>query len=112
MFLEKDYWFAQQRHKDALAWAEKERLIREILAERRSLRASGRLGAGAPSGAKGRISAALRDRYQRWMARVGARLIRWGNHLQARYADTMIAASAMQQECCGIESRTRPLASQ
>ena len=89
MFFERDYRVAQERRRDTLAWVEKERLI-------------GKTATGRPS---------LQYRYQRGLARLGARLVRWGSHLQARYADTFIAASAMQRDCCGIESSAHPLAS-
>ena len=98
MFLEREYRVAQERRRDTLAWAEKERLILKIRASTRAGRTSLRPFGGL------RISATLRKRYQRWMARLGAQLIRWGSHLQARYADTLIAASA-------IESSTSPLVS-
>jgi hypothetical protein len=83
MFLERNYQVAQERCRDTLAWAEQERLIRKIRADRTS----------------------LRYRYQCWLAWLGARLVRWGSYLQARYADTLIAANA-------IENSTSPLASQ
>ena len=86
MFLEREYKIAQERHKDTMAWVEKGRLIRLAQGPRQS----------------------LVRRYQRWLARLGARMIRWGNRLQARYADTLIAASALQQEC-SIESKTSAL---
>jgi hypothetical protein len=89
MFLDNEYRIAQERRRDRLAWAAKERLIRNTLTRR----------------------SALQVRYQRWLARFGARLVRWGSHLQARYADTF-AASTVRQEYCGIESTARPLASQ
>jgi hypothetical protein len=86
MFLEREYRVAQELRKDRLAQAEKQRLIRLVLDNRPS-----------------------RRRYRRWMARFGAQMVRWGSRLQARYADTLIAASAMHQECCGIESKTSAL---
>ena len=91
MFLEKEYRVAQERRRDTLAWAEKERLVHKIRA-------------GTLRPAKGRTDwLSLQKRYQLWMARLGARLVRWGNRLQARYADTWIAASAIHQERCSIE---------
>ena len=85
MFLEREYRVAQERRKDQLAWAEKQRLIRMVLANQPS-----------------------RRRYRRWMARIGAQMVLWGSRLQARYADTLIAASAMPERC-GIESKTSAL---
>ena len=87
MFLEREYRAAQERRKDTMAWVEKQRLIRLAQGPRRS----------------------LVRRYQRWLAQLGERMVRWGGRLQARYADTLIAASTMQQECCGIESKTSAL---
>jgi hypothetical protein len=86
MFLEREYEVAQERRKDTVAWVEKQRLIRTVQAAHR------------PS----------RRRYQRWLARLGAGMVRWGSRLQARYADTLIAASALHQEC-SIESNTSAL---
>jgi hypothetical protein len=86
MFLEREYKIAQERHKDTMVWIEKRRLIRLAQGPRSS----------------------LVQHYQRWLARLGARMIRWGNRLQARYADTLVAASALQQEC-SIESKTSAL---
>ena len=86
MFLEKEYEYAQARLKDTMAWVEKQRLIRLALANRPS-----------------------RRRFRRWLAQIGAQMVRWGSRLQARYADTLIAASAMQQECCGLDSKTPAL---
>ena len=86
MFLEREYKVAQERHRDTIAWVEKEHLIRLAQGPQQSL-------------ARG---------YQCWLARLGARMIRWGNRLQARYADTLIAASVLQQEC-SIESKTSAL---
>jgi hypothetical protein len=86
MFLEREYEVAQERRKDTMVWVENQRLIRTALANR-------------PSG----------RRYQRWLAQLGAGMVRWGSRLQARYADTLIAASTIQQECRGIESKTSAL---
>jgi len=87
MFLEREYRVAQERRKDTMVWVEKQRLIRRAQGTRRS----------------------LVRRYQRWLAQLGAGMVRWGSRLQARYADALIAASTIGQECCSIESKTSAL---
>jgi hypothetical protein len=86
MFLDREYRVVQERQEDVMTWVEKRRLIRLAQGPRQP----------------------LVQRYQCWLARLGAQMIGWGNRLQARYADTLIAASALQHEC-SIESKTSAL---
>jgi hypothetical protein len=84
-----DILYARERRRDDLAHAKKQRLVRLALSSRPSLSA----------------------RYQRWLARVGTRLVAWGHRLEARYADALAISSAVHQECSGIEGKTSPMAS-
>ncbi len=84
-------WFdilaEQERRRAYVAEAEKERLIRQILSQ----------------------NAPRAKRYQRWLARLGARLVTWGYRLQARY-DRSVAVPALGQERYVAESNTSPCA--
>jgi len=64
MFTERDAMYARELRRDALAAAEKDRLIRQAET------------AHTP----------VRIPYQLWMARLGAKMVAWGQHLEARYA--------------------------
>jgi hypothetical protein len=84
-----DVMVAQQMRKDALARAEKERLVRQAL--------GGRAQGHRPW---------ARERYRLWMAQLGDRLMVWGQRLKARYApsdlaDTVSCAWGTAQQCYG-----------
>jgi hypothetical protein len=64
MYIDREAIYARERRKDALATADKERLIRQIQRSR----------------------APVRIPYRLWMARLGEAMIAWGQHLQTRYA--------------------------
>jgi hypothetical protein len=67
-----------ERRKDDLAFAKEERLLRSIRKQ------------SAPRSTR---------RYQRWLARFGARLVMWGGRLQARYASATHAPGDLRREC-------------
>ena len=71
-----DYLIEAERHKDFIAEAEKERLIQQAVKH-------------GSSPTKG---------YQRWLVRLGAQLVSWGGHLQARYGQPLEVSSALQQK--------------
>ena len=64
MITGQDILVARELRRDALARADKDRLIRQALAH------------SSPS----------RKGHQLWLARLGAQMVTWGQHLQARYA--------------------------
>ncbi len=78
-----DVLYAEERRKDDLVWAEKERLIRQM----RGCRSSARV------------------RYRLWLAHLGAQLVTWGRRLQARYA-TPSGVWPSRLECRGIDCRS------
>ena len=66
-----DVQYTAELRKDARRTADRERLISQIT--------------GGASWAK---------RYKCWLARLGARLVTWGSHLQERYADALAVPQA------------------
>lgn len=68
-----DVQYAAELRKDAHRTAERERLIRQVTG-----------------------SAPLTQQYQRWAARLGARLVTWGTRLQERYADALATPQVAQ----------------
>jgi hypothetical protein len=76
MFTGRDVLVMRERQRDAMAWAEKGRLIRSAT------------GVRPP----------FRERYQRWLARLGAWLVVWGQHLQDRYAQSTVRPLALEQK--------------
>ena len=64
MLSEREVMYAREVRRDALAAAEKERLIRQVQQAR----------------------APVRIPYRFWIARLGEQMIVWGQRLQARYA--------------------------
>jgi hypothetical protein len=72
MFIDRDALYVAEVRKDALATAERERLIRQMKTPRTPVRIP----------------------YQLWMNRLGARMIAWGQHLQARFAEPTLRGAA------------------
>ena len=72
-----DVMVARQMREDALAHAEKERLVRQVQGRRPW----------------------PRERYRLRMAQLGDRLIAWGQRLKARYAVEQIAWNAPEGYC-------------
>lgn len=66
MITERDFMYVKEIRKDALAHAQRERLIR-LVTERRT---------------------SFWERYQSWLAKLGAWMVVHGQRLQARYAGT------------------------
>jgi hypothetical protein len=71
-----DYLIEAERHKNIIAEAEKERLIRQAV----------------------KHSSSPTKSYQRWLARLGVQLVSWGYRLQARYGQPLVISSALQQK--------------
>ena len=63
MINEKDVLYAAEVRRDRMAFAEQERLIRSIRRDRPPFLMN----------------------YRRWLARLGAQLVAWGDQLQTRY---------------------------
>jgi hypothetical protein len=76
MFTGRDVLVGRERRRDAMAFAEKERLIRSVT----------------------RVHPPFGERYQRWLARLGARLVVWGHQLQDRYAQPAIRPLALERK--------------
>jgi hypothetical protein len=97
----KDVLVAQQMREDALAHAQMERLALQAR-DRKSQRSQAQ-----------RRLAWVSERYRLWMARLGDRLVAWGQRLKARYVPSGIADVASgawgtaQQQRCEIESDLR-----
>ncbi len=83
MITGQDVLVARELRKDALVYAEKERLFRQVRGHRFS----------------------FRKRYQLWLASLGVRMVAWGQRLQARYANASIAWPA-PQERYGLEGNS------
>ena len=83
MMLEIEHLVAREQRKDAMAFAEQQRLARLVLA-------------GRPS---------FTERYQQWLAELEAQLVKWGRHLQARYADALTVSTVLPQECREMEGK-------
>ena len=67
-----DIHYAAELRKDALRTADRERLIKQMTG-----------------------GASWSTRYQRSLARLGARLVTWGSRLQERYADALAVPQAV-----------------
>jgi hypothetical protein len=75
MITGRDVWIAREQRRDALALAERERLIRQIQGHQ----------------VRGRRSA-IGERCCIWLAELGTHMVRWGERLQARYAQPSMSA--------------------
>ena len=78
MFNQRDMLVEAERRHDEMSRAQKERLVRSVMMH------------NAPSA----------NGYQRWLARLGARMESWGYRLQARYDEPLSFPGAVQQERC------------
>ena len=65
MITGQDILVVREQRRDALAYAEKERLVRQVL---------------------GRNSPPVK-RHQLWLAHLGEQMVNWGQRLQTRYAN-------------------------
>lgn len=81
MITGRDILYARELRRDALALAERERLAREISLAHRAL------GLDIQ-----RHRAKVSERCCLWLAQLGTQLIRWGENLQARYAQSSTSA--------------------
>ena len=71
-----DYLLEAERRRDDIVQAERERLAREV---------------SKPGWRVSRL-------WQRWLVRLGERLVAWGCGLQARYAHALDVSGALQAE--------------
>ena len=69
MYTERDILVIREHRRDAMAYAEQERLIRQA-------------------------RASWIRHYYCWLARLGAQMVAWGSRLQARYANPSIPPQA------------------
>ena len=80
MITQEDILCAAERRRDAMAFAERQRLISQVLrAERPSSERPSRKG------------------YRYWLARLGKQLVSWGSRLQERYADALTLSNTVHQ---------------
>jgi hypothetical protein len=75
MITGKDVWMAREQRRDALALAERERLIRHAQGHQTL-----------------RHRSAIGERCCLWLAELGTHMVRWGERLQARYAQPSMSA--------------------
>jgi hypothetical protein len=75
MITQKDVLYAAERRRDDMAFAQRQRLISQVM----------------------RADGLPHKRYRYWLARLGKQLVSWGCHLQERYADALTLSSTAQQ---------------